>query len=165
VENGRRDLYTQTLLRGGMVMSQSGKHFAGGCLCGALRYEAEGEPIYAGLCYCSDCRKASGSGFIPFMGFPSDAVRFSGQTRRFISKAASGADAVRNSCPVCSSLVFGGEIGKAKVFTIYAGSLDDPAPFRPAIAIFTRDRSTWAVIPPDLRIFDTMPPDSRPPRT
>ena len=146
-------------------MSQSGKHYTGGCLCGALRYEAEGEPIYAGHCYCSDCRKASGSGFIPFMGFASDAVRFSGQTRRFISKAASGSDAVRNSCPVCCSLVFGGEIGKAKVFTIYAGSLDDPAPFRPAVAIFTRDRPTWAVIPPGLSIFDTMPPDSLPPQS
>ena len=42
----------------------------GGCLCGQLRYEARGEPNFAGHCYCADCRKASGSGFIPFMGFP-----------------------------------------------------------------------------------------------
>ena len=41
----------------------------GGCLCGALRYEATGEPTMAGHCYCADCRKASGSGFIPFMGY------------------------------------------------------------------------------------------------
>ncbi|RYD89156.1 MAG: aldehyde-activating protein, partial [Sphingomonadales bacterium] len=36
--------------------------FTGGCLCGAVRYEAAGEPIVSGHCYCSDCRKASGSG-------------------------------------------------------------------------------------------------------
>jgi hypothetical protein len=45
------------------------RRYTGGCLCGALRYEADAEPLYAGLCYCTDCRKASGSGFIPFMGF------------------------------------------------------------------------------------------------
>jgi hypothetical protein len=132
-------------------------HYTGGCLCGAVRYEAEGEPVLAGHCYCADCRKASGSGFIPFMGFPSSAVRFSGETRAFTSKAASGADAVRNSCPVCGGLVFGGEVGKASSHTIYAGSLDDPSSFHPRIAIFTRNRPEWALIPAGLTLFDTVP--------
>jgi hypothetical protein len=138
-------------------MRETRKPYTGGCLCGALRYEAEGEPIFSGHCYCSDCRKASGSGFIPYIGFPSSAVRFSGHTRKFVSKAASGRDAVRNSCPVCGSLVFGGEIGKTETFTIYAGSLDDPTPFRPTVAIFTRNRPAWAVIPSHLTVFDEMP--------
>jgi hypothetical protein len=43
--------------------------YTGGCLCGAVRYEAEGEPVFAGHCNCADCRKASGSGFIPSWGF------------------------------------------------------------------------------------------------
>jgi hypothetical protein len=131
--------------------------YTGGCLCGAVRYEAEGEPTLSGHCYCADCRKASGSGFIPFMGFPSSAVRFSGQTRQFTSKAANGGDAVRNSCPVCGGLVFGGEVGKDDSHTIYAGSLDDPSAFRPSTAIFTRNRPAWAVIPPGLTLFDTAP--------
>jgi hypothetical protein len=131
--------------------------YTGGCLCGAVRYEAEGEPVLSGHCYCADCRKASGSGFIPFMGFPSSAVRFSGQTRQFTSKAANGGYAVRNSCPVCGGLVFGGEAGKDDSHTIYAGSLDDPSAFRPSIAIFTRNRPAWAVIPPGLTLFEAMP--------
>jgi hypothetical protein len=137
-----------------MAMSENGKRYTGGCLCGALRYEAEGEPRFAGHCYCADCRKASGSGFIPFMGFASSAVRFSGPTLRFSSKAANGNDAVRNSCPICGGLVFGGEVGKSESFTIYAGSLDDPSLFHPTVAVFTRDHPAWAVIPPDLKIFD-----------
>ena len=138
-------------------MGELGKRYTGGCLCGALRYEADGEPQFAGNCYCSDCRRASGSGFIPFMGFSSSAVRFSGETRKFVSKSARGSDAVRNSCPICSSLVFGGEIGKTDSFTIYAGSLDDPSLFRPTIAIFARGRPPWAMIPPHLAVFDGMP--------
>lgn len=138
-------------------MSESGKLYAGGCLCGALRYEAQGEPLYMGHCYCADCRKASGSAFVPFMGFPAAAVRFTGETRMFTSKSASGGDAVRNFCPVCGSLVFGGVVGKDQEFTIYAGSLDDPSAFHPRMAIFTRDRPAWAVMPPDLKTFETMP--------
>jgi hypothetical protein len=140
-----------------MPMTENGNHYTGGCLCGSLRYEAADEPLYAGHCYCADCRKASGSGFMPFMGFRSSAVRFNGPTRTFTSKAASGADAVRNFCPVCNSLVFGGEVGKDHEFTIYAGSLDDPTSFHPTIAIFTRNRPIWAVIPPNLTTFETMP--------
>src|ERR1700722_19009385 len=136
-----------------MAMSENEKRYSGGCLCGALRYEAEGEPQFSGHCYCEDCRKASGSGFIPFMGFPSSAVRFRGETLKYTPKAANGNNAVRNSCPVCGSLVFGGEVGKDAMFTIYAGTLDDPSRFHPTVAVFTRNHPDWAVIPPDLKIF------------
>ena len=138
-------------------MGESGKRYSGGCRCGQLRYEADGEPLFAGLCYCVDCQKTSGSAFVPFMGFARSAVRFSGATRKFASRAARGGDAVRNSCPVCGALVFGGEVDKDDLFTVYAGSLDDPSPFHPKIAIFARSRPAWAVIPPDLTIFDAMP--------
>src|SRR3977135_2483694 len=142
-------------------MSDSSKRYSGGCLCGALRYEAEGEPRFAGHCYCADCRKASGSGFIPFMGFASSAVRFTGETRQFRSKAATGGDAVRNFCPVCGSLVFGGEVGKDDSFTIYAGSLDDPSVFQPKVAIFVRSRPPGGVIPGGLTGYDGLPAGGR----
>ena len=139
-------------------MGEPVKRFTGGCLCGALRYQAEGEPKACGHCYCADCRKASGSGFIPFMTFSASALRFSGEPRMFVSKSASGGDATRNFCPVCGGLVFGGEIGKDDSHTIYAGSLDDPSAFRPTVAIFARGRPSWALIPPGLTVFETAPP-------
>ena len=131
--------------------------YTGGCLCGAVRYEATGEPGATGHCYCADCRKASGSGFIPFMGFPASILTFSGETLKFRSPSASGREAVRNSCPACGSLVFGGEVGKTDSHTIYAGTLDDASRFRPRMAIFTRDRPEWAVIPEGLTVFEGMP--------
>ena len=90
------------------------------------------------------------------MGFPSGTVRFSGPTRQFRSKSFRGREAVRNFCPVCGGLVFGGEVGRDDSHTIYAGSLDDPSRFRPTIAIFARDRPSWAVLPANLKAFDTM---------
>src|ERR1700679_2413739 len=134
-------------------MDDQTKRLTGGCLCGALRYEAIGEPEYAGHCYCADCRKASGSGFIPFMGYAREQMRFSGQSVEFRCPAARGGTSVRNFCAVCGGLVFGGEVDKSDSFTLYAGSLDTPEAFVPTMAIFTAGRPDWAVIPPGLTVF------------
>ena len=138
-------------------MGDPEKRFTGGCLCGAVRYEARGEPLFAGYCYCADCRKASGSGSIPFIGFAADAISFSGETLKFRSPSMTGREALRNSCPTCGGLVFGGEAGKDHMHTVYAGSLDDPALFEPKMAIFERDRPAWVTAAPGLKVFDTMP--------
>src|SRR5580692_214227 len=135
-------------------MSESQQSYTGGCLCGALRYLAVGEPKASGHCYCSDCRKASGSGFIPFMAFPSSAVRLTGELEVYESPAARGTTATRNFCPHCHSLVMGGAIGKDTTYNIYAGSLDDASLFHPTIAVFTRGRPEWAVIPGSLKVLD-----------
>jgi len=130
----------------------------GGCLCGAVRYEASSEPINAGYCCCGDCRKASGSGFIPFMGFDASAVRFSGETRLSIARAVHGGEAVRNHCAACGGLVFGGVVGEVDSHTIYAGSLDDPSWFKPTMAIFNSRRPDWVLLPEGLTVFEEMPP-------
>lgn len=135
----------------------SGTRITGGCLCGALRYEATAAPTLMGHCYCADCRKASGSGFIPFMGFDAATLTFTGEARQFRAPAFRGGESVRNYCPVCGGLVFGGVVGESTSHTIYAGSLDDASTFRPSIAIFNRDRPDWAPLPPGLTVFETMP--------
>jgi hypothetical protein len=138
-------------------MSGGQNRFTGGCLCGALRYEAAGQPTGMGFCFCTDCRKASGSGFIPFINFRAEAVSFSGASLQFRSLSIRGTESVRNSCPICGGLVFGGEVGKDDAHTIYAGSLDDASLFAPRIAIFNRDRPAWLPLPEGLFVFETMP--------
>ena len=133
------------------------KVYVGGCLCGAVRYEARGDPAYQGYCCCRDCRKASGSGFVPFLFFPASAVRLSGETRHSVARALRGGDAVRNHCAMCGGLVFGGILGRDTEHTIYAGSLDEPSLFHPTIALFLRDKPAWVALPEGLVLFETMP--------
>jgi hypothetical protein len=139
-------------------MSATSRSLAGGCLCGRLRYEITGEALYAGYCFCADCRKASGSGFIPFIGVAAGAVRFEGEPLTFRSPSFRGGVSTRNACPACAGLVYGGE-KDSDSFTIYAGSLDDPTGFKPTMAIFNRDRPAWTPLPEGLTtVFETMPP-------
>jgi len=130
----------------------------GGCLCGALRYEATQRPQAMGFCYCADCRKASGSGYIPFAVFSSNSLRITGPMTSFASKAEAGRDAIRNSCPVCAGLVFGGPLGKTNSHTIYVGSADDPSWFEPTVALFVRNLPSWVLVPPGLKRYEALPP-------
>ena len=91
------------------------------------------------------------------MAFASGALTISGETITHRLPLGDGRIATRNSCAVCAGLVFGGEVGKSGDFNIYAGSLDDPSQFHPKVAIFTRDRAAWALIPEGLKQYQTMP--------
>jgi hypothetical protein len=129
----------------------------GGCLCGQVRYVARAAPQFGGECYCRDCQRASGSAFIPFMGFAAKDVSFTGETRIVETPAFRGGAAVRNFCPVCGSLVFGGIVGVDEQHTVYAGTLDDTSVFKPTMVIFNRDRPAWAPLPDGVAVFETMP--------
>jgi hypothetical protein len=48
--------------------------YAGGCLCGAVRFEARGEPTGSSHCHCEMCRRASGAPVVTFIGFAKDDV-------------------------------------------------------------------------------------------
>jgi hypothetical protein len=104
----------------------------GGCLCGAVRYEVDGNPLRVGLCHCADCRKVTGSAFVYFAVWPIDAFRSTGHTRVF---------AGRCFCPNCGSQVFSIDDQEAE---IRAGSLDDPpADLLPLYEIWIQRRAPW----------------------
>lgn len=134
--------------------------FTGGCLCGALRYEAQGDPLFTGYCCCDDCQKSSGSGFIPFIGFVAAALTIKGAALSYALKLKDDREAVRNACAACRSLVFGGIVGTDQFHTIYAGTLDDTSQFKPTMAINTRFKPDWVILPADLPQFAGMPPRS-----
>ena len=45
----------------------------GGCMCGAVRFVATGEPIGVAWCHCQSCRKHSGAPVSVFVAFRRDA--------------------------------------------------------------------------------------------
>jgi len=42
----------------------------GGCLCGKVRYSADTEPAFVGVCHCTNCQKATGTAFNVVVALP-----------------------------------------------------------------------------------------------
>lgn len=55
-----------------------GEIMTGGCLCGAVRVRAAGEPLWVIYCHCRDCRKASGAPVMAFAGYREERVEVEG---------------------------------------------------------------------------------------
>lgn len=76
---------------------------SGGCHCGAVRYEASGEPKFAAHCQCTDCRKFSGSAHKSFMMIPADGWAVTGKVTGYDYGAGSGAVVTHHFCPICGA--------------------------------------------------------------
>ncbi|URD60438.1 GFA family protein [Sphingomonas sp. KRR8] len=111
--------------------AESGKETQGGCLCGAVRVVARGEPTRVGLCHCLDCRKHGGSLFFAAAIFPEEAVTVTGETREYKR---------RYFCPTCGSSVFG---RWGEEIDLHLGALDAPDQFTPTYELFTKRREAW----------------------
>jgi len=132
----------------------------GGCLCGAVRYQAEGNPTFAVLCHCRDCQRASGTGHVPVMGMPKASFSVRGETRSYALRGSSGLSSIRHFCPICGSLLFGTPEVVPDAVSIYVGSLDDPWVFKPEAVLFNRDRHDWDIVTGGLAEFEGLPPAS-----
>lgn len=115
--------------------------FHGGCLCGKVRIEAEGEPNRVGICHCLDCRKHHGALFFAAAIFPTTAVKITGETSSYKG---------RRFCPVCGSSVFA-ESGEE--IELHLGALDAPDQLKPTYECWVTRREAWLPAFPTARLY------------
>ena len=66
--------------------------FEGGCLCGAVRYVADGPVLGSAACHCRDCQYVSGGAPAYVFVVPRSSLKITrGQTKVYWSEADSGA--------------------------------------------------------------------------
>ncbi len=113
----------------GGIMADESKLTTGGCMCGAVRYEAVGEPITVGHCHCRSCRRHTGAPVVTVVMFDRDRVKFTKGDRKNYN---SSPGVERGFCDQCgSSLTWEGEAEGRSVFTIHISTLDNPDDFVP----------------------------------
>jgi hypothetical protein len=133
------------------------KSLMGGCLCGAVRYEASGMPIFSGNCHCRDCQRSSGGAYTPAIFMPEEAVAIQGTVKYFESKADSGNSISRGFCPNCGSQMFAKLEKLPNMLGLRAGTLDEPANYRPNVDIYTDSAAHWDHMDPALPKFARAP--------
>src|SRR3954469_1257613 len=98
----------------------------GGCLCGAVRYESEGDPIFSLQCHCRDCQRSSGTAFIAAMRVPASGFRITqGEPKRYVGKADSGNAITRAFCGECGSPLYVQVATRPDIVGLRVGTLDD----------------------------------------
>ena len=131
----------------------------GGCLCGAIRYESAGEPVFGLLCHCRDCQRQSGSAYNAALRVPAAGFRVTkGTPKLYVGTADSGNTVARAFCPDCGSPLFLRVASRPDLVGIRVGTLDDPSGFRPEADIFVKSAQPWDYMNPELPKYDTYPP-------
>jgi hypothetical protein len=124
---------------------------AGGCLCGAVRFVIEAEPVGASYCHCRDCQKASGGMPNPVVLFPRAAFRLTkGDWRTHRLASNSGVMVERHFCAECGSRIAATNPTVSAIVPICAGALDDPGWFKPKLRIWAGSAPAWHLIDPGL---------------
>ncbi|MEM8751798.1 MAG: GFA family protein [Pseudomonadota bacterium] len=129
----------------------------GGCLCGAVRLEIVGEPIYVGHCCCEDCQRFTGGGHASAAVFQVDQVTRTGGLREFGVTTERGSEAFRLFCTICGSGILSRNSTYPDVVAISLGVLDETDDLTPQSVIYARSRRRWDAFDADLPLFETQP--------
>ncbi len=75
---------------------------SGGCLCGAVRFEARLPSLWCAHCHCTQCQRFHGAGVVTFVGFREQDVEFTvGENK--VTWFASSPQGQRGFCGKCGS--------------------------------------------------------------
>ncbi|MGD9965704.1 MAG: GFA family protein [Hyphomonadaceae bacterium] len=129
----------------------------GGCYCGAVRYEAEGEPTLRAQCYCRECQYIAGGGPNTFMLMPLEGFRYTKGAPSQFARADIENPYTREFCSTCGTHLVTRRADLPAI-VIKAGTLDDPRQFGlPAMALFTGEKQPFHIVPEGVRSFERSP--------
>ena len=127
----------------------------GGCHCGAIRYEVEGDAITQALCHCTDCRRHAGAPMVGWTMYPLDAVKVVKGTHKVYASSKNGR---RHFCPDCGTCVFytNGEMLPG-IIDVQSATYDDPDAVPARAHIHVAERIGWMTRAHELPAFDRYP--------
>ena len=126
--------------------------YTGGCQCGQVRYELDGEVLALFVCHCRDCQLQSGSAFGMSLVVRDDSFHVTaGHLKTFEVIAESGRTKTCAFCPECGVRIYN-TTGSRK--SIKAGTLDDTQMLRPDAHYWTKRKQNWVVLPPDVPCYE-----------
>ncbi|MFZ5894983.1 MAG: GFA family protein [Myxococcota bacterium] len=130
----------------------------GGCLCGAVRYEALAEPIITRMCWCRVCQYLACGNAAVNTFFASAEFRLNGALTDFRSVADSGNVMHRGFCPTCGTHVTTSAEARPHLIGVRSGTLDEPERVKPVAIIWAARAPAWAQLDAALPRFDGQPP-------
>lgn len=128
---------------------------SGGCHCGAVRYEVEGEALTHALCHCTDCRRCAGAPMVGWTMYRTEAVTVTRGTPKVYESSEHGR---RHFCPDCGTgLFFTNAVVLPGIIDIQSATYDDPNVIPAQIHIQVAERIGWMEHAHELPVFERFP--------
>jgi hypothetical protein len=119
----------------------------GGCLCGAITYRCDAEPVLTGICHCRNCQKQTGSSFSLLVAVPKGALEIEGRTlKTFNDIGESGLPVLRKFCGACGAPIVSQLAAMPELEFIKAGTLEDTSWLSPGMEIWCDSSQPWLKI-------------------
>jgi len=117
----------------------------GGCLCGGVRYEYDGDITEISMCHCAQCRKAQGCAYVAVSPVDASKLRLvEGVELLKEYRATPGRVRVFSSC--CGSPLYSARDDLPAIKRLRLGTVETPFQCSNAYHIHTASKADWAVI-------------------
>jgi hypothetical protein len=129
----------------------------GGCECGRVKYQVDGEISDFSHCHCSQCRRLHGAAFASFGGvLRSEFSYVSGQ--QDLASYASSESHARVFCKNCGSNILVELESEADALYLAMGSMEGNPGCPPGYHIYVGSKAPWHEITDELPRYETEPP-------
>jgi hypothetical protein len=123
---------------------------SGRCLCGAIQYEYDGEPVEVLHCHCESCRRQTSSPVATFVMVRRAGLRF---TRGAPTGYASSPGVRRSFCAACGSPIAYETERRPDIVDLYVGTLNDPSRVAPTCHVHAEEQLAWFEMADELPRF------------
>ena len=115
----------------------------GGCYCGQVRYEIEGDPLMQLQCHCRECQYITGGNPNVIMAFAKDGFKYTEGKPQGFARSDLETPVTRYFCSNCGTAIGTESPALPTAMIIKVGTLDDPSIFQSQMAIFTKDSQNF----------------------
>ena len=129
---------------------------SGHCLCGAVTFTLDADPLVVRVCWCRDCQHLAANGTVNMM-VPTSALTVSGSLAEHTKTANSGNAITRQFCPTCGTHMFARSDARPQFRVVRVGNLDEPSSIRPHMNIWASSAPTWACLDASIERVDQQP--------
>ena len=132
--------------------------YAGGCLCGSVRFEITGPIRNIVYCHCSQCRKAQGSAFATNGIVRASDFKILSETNVLTSYESTPGQ-TKYFCKICGSPILSKTESKPEQVRVRLGTIESDISERPLAHIFVTSKANWEEISGDLPQYEGYEPD------
>jgi hypothetical protein len=130
----------------------------GGCYCGAVRFSAEGDPLFKRQCHCRECQYFTGGHPNVVIGMPDGGFTLTKGSLKPFKRGDLENAVTREFCAECGTAIASKPPSMPGAVLLKVGTLDDQSVFPgPDMIIYTCDKQAYHHIPDGVPSFEKVP--------